>query len=345
MISRAVSIVIFFAALLGTGTFLSEIRPFATVPVLREKIAWFAAHAHEYDTLFIGTSRVYRGIKPSVFDELTAIAGVPTHSFNLGIDAVSPPEDAYVLERFVALQPKRLRWVFIETGTIRPGVGYGGADNVRSLHWHDAPRTLIALLSLLSLSTRPQKGRKVLTGLADEGTPLARAVTHILLWFRRTVNAGRGAAFLEKLLRPPPRVHLSGVIGKQRDGFMAAGDDRPMAENDRADYEQRMKQPTRISFVDRDTQRSLDRMLSRLRGIGARPILIVPPMAGMSRPHPQAGCEAPVFDYGEIEKWPGLFQIEHRVDPSHLNAAGADLFTRSIAADFIELARRTAGSR
>ena len=41
MISRAVSIVIFFAALLGTGTFLSEIRPFATVPVLREKIAWF----------------------------------------------------------------------------------------------------------------------------------------------------------------------------------------------------------------------------------------------------------------------------------------------------------------
>ena len=75
MICRTVSIVIFFATLLGTGTFFSEIHPFTTVPVLREKFAWFAAHADEYDTLFIGTSRVYRGIKPSVFDELTAAAG------------------------------------------------------------------------------------------------------------------------------------------------------------------------------------------------------------------------------------------------------------------------------
>jgi hypothetical protein len=336
--------VIFFATLLGTGTFFSEIHPFTTVPVLREKFAWFAAHADEYDTLFIGTSRVYRGIKPSAFDELTAAAGVPTHSFNFGIDAMSPPEDAYVLERIAALQPKGLRWVFIESGTIRPGVGYGGDDNVRSLHWHDLPRTLIALRALLSPPQRPPGRKELRIESAEDGKPLKRAVAHIQLWCQRTMNAGRGALFLQREMAPLRRVHLSAVLGKQRDGYMVPGDGHPMGE-DRADYERRMKEPARISFADRDTQHSLDGMLARLSRLGARPILIIPPTVGRSRQYPQAGCKAPVFDYGEIVKWPGLYQIDHRADRSHLNAAGAEVFTRTVAVDFIELARRPAGSR
>jgi hypothetical protein len=345
MIARAWPVLIFFAVLLGSGTWLAEIQPLATVPVLREKSAWLAAHADDYDTLFIGTSRIYRGIKPSLFDELTAAAGVATHSFNLGIDAMSPPEDAYVFERIAALHPKRLRWVFIETGMIRPGVGYGGDDNVRSLHWHDTARTWLALRALLSPADEPLRWKKALFGDEEERRSLDRAVAHIGLWFTRTVNAGRGATLLQERLAPPPRVHLSTVLGKGRDGYMPAGDGRPMPENERVDYERRIQEPSHISFLDRDAQHSLDDMLTRLSALGARPVLVVPPVLGKGRQYPQAGCPAPVFDYGDPGKWPGLFEVEHRADRGHVNVAGAEVLTRAVAADFIDLARRSAGSR
>src|SRR6185369_9557893 len=141
-----------FAALVGSGALLSEIQPL--VPEAREKYAWLAGHADDYDTLFLGSSRVYRGIIPAVFDKLTAAAGVPTHSFNLGIDGMKPPEDAYVLERVLALRPKRLRWVFIETGDVRQNVIRGGVGDVRSVHWHDTRRTILVLKALLAPTDR-----------------------------------------------------------------------------------------------------------------------------------------------------------------------------------------------
>lgn len=346
MISRAFSILIFFAALIGTGLVLSEIRPFAAVPALKEKFAWFATHADDYDTLFIGTSRIYRGIQPAVFDEATAAAGVPTHSFNLGIDAMSPPEDAYVLERIANLRPKHLRWVFIETGPTRPGVGYGGEDNVRSLHWHDTTRTVLACRSVLAPPGRERRWSALLFGSAEERRPLALAGSHVWLWLTRTLNAGRGALLLEAYLQPAPRARLSAVLGRGRDGFMPAGDGKPMPDAERADYERRFAERaakgSRISFLDRDAQCSLDLMLTRLRALGARPVLLVPPFLHEARQYPKPGCPAPVLDYGEIEKWPALFELDHRVDRSHLNPAGADLFTRAVAADFIELARSPA---
>jgi hypothetical protein len=340
MISRAFSILIFFAALLGSGALLSEVQPFAIVPEVREKYAWLAGHIDEYDTLFIGSSRVYRGIMPAVFDELTAAAGVPTHSFNLGIDGMRPPEDAYVFERVLALRPKRLRWVFIETGEVRKSVIRGIDGDVRSLHWHDTQRTILALKALLAPVERPLRWKKVLFGSAQEHTPLVRTAAHIRLWFMRTLNAGRGAFLVRSWLVAAPTAPLSTVIGEEADGFMP--DDRPTPAEVRADYLHDLMNPSRISYLDRDTQHSLDGMLTRVSAAGARPVLLITPLVEKYRCYPQPGSHAPLLDYGESEKRPSLFQIDHRVDHSHLNATGADLFTRVIASDFIELARSTA---
>ena len=50
----------------------------------------------------------------------------------------------------MALRPKHLRWVFIETGTARMGAVHGVGADVRSLHWHDATRTWLVLRTLLA---------------------------------------------------------------------------------------------------------------------------------------------------------------------------------------------------
>jgi hypothetical protein len=343
MIGRAASCLIFLAALLGSGTWIAEIAPLAGVPVAQEKFTWLAAHADEYDTLFIGSSRIYRGIQPAVFDELTAAAGMPTHSFNFGIDAMTPPEDAFVFDRMARLHPKRLRWVVLECGTLKSGVGYGGEENARSVYWHDTARTALALRALIA----PADGRLdlagTLSGPEEMRRPMTLALAHGRLWCARTFNAGRGALYLQSWLRPPPRGREPSVLGPAGDGYVAAGNGRPMTPDNRADYERRFAQcraqPAAISFLDRDAQHSLDTMLNRIRVFGARLVLVIPPYLAEARPFPQPGDVVPVLDYSEIEKWPALFDPANRVDRSHLNPAGAELFTRAMAADFIELAK------
>jgi hypothetical protein len=55
-----------------TARLLNEVKLFDELPSLRDKWAHYEKHKDEYDTLFIGTSRTYRGITPALFDQLTA---------------------------------------------------------------------------------------------------------------------------------------------------------------------------------------------------------------------------------------------------------------------------------
>jgi hypothetical protein len=80
--------------------------PFPDVPVVRSKLAHFAAHRDEYDTLFLGSSHFYYQIIPSLFDGVAAENGYPTRSFNAGIAGMRPPEDGYLLERFSLFPPE-----------------------------------------------------------------------------------------------------------------------------------------------------------------------------------------------------------------------------------------------
>ena len=141
--------IIFFAALIATAKLLSRTDPFGDVPEIREKWTWWRAHKDEFDTLLIGTSRIYRGVKPSVFDEITAAAGVPTHTFNFGIDGMVAPEDGYVVRQLLKSPPKNLRWVFIEVGGFNKEMHNYSAENVRTVYWHAWPETALTIRAVL----------------------------------------------------------------------------------------------------------------------------------------------------------------------------------------------------
>jgi hypothetical protein len=347
MTSRAVSVFVFGMALLGSGTLFSGIRPFAGVPAVQEKFDWFAVHRDDYDTLFIGSSRIYHGINPAVFDELTTAAGVPTRSFNFGIDGMFAPENAYILEHLAALRPKNLRWVLIENSGLRPSADNRNPNNPRRLHWHDTARTTLMCRALLA----PGPSQSTVSrsaGDAREGRwPLIGA--HLRLWLTRMFNPGRGALLVQSYLRPPPRPHLTPILGRrsagagrQRNGFVPiVGGGLSMAPAARADYERGYAEliADRLdkSFLDRDSQSNLDGMFACVGAFGARPIVVVAPSAGPRHQYPQPSGIAPVLDYNDTIKLPALFQIENRVDRAHLNATGADAFTHTLAADFINL--------
>ena len=44
--------------------------------------------------------------------------GVPTKSFNVAVDGMRPPEDAYFFDQILKLHPKGLRYVFLELDSV-----------------------------------------------------------------------------------------------------------------------------------------------------------------------------------------------------------------------------------
>ena len=135
-------ILVFGAALWGAARVVNICLPPIELPVIDEKLAHFAAHKNDYDTLFFGSSRTYRHLLPTEFDAATAAAGVPTKSFNFGIDGMFPPEDGYVAEQLFALKPQRLKRVFIEISFFRNHWFAMDPESARALHWHDSRRLL-----------------------------------------------------------------------------------------------------------------------------------------------------------------------------------------------------------
>jgi len=67
-------------------------------PHLVLKMNYYKKHKDEFNTLFIGSSHIFRDISPSVFDEFT---NTNTHSFNLGVGAMCTLETYAFYENFL----------------------------------------------------------------------------------------------------------------------------------------------------------------------------------------------------------------------------------------------------
>ena len=252
----ALILTVFCAALIGSATLLDHALPPLAVPGVDEKLAHFAAHIDDYDTLFFGTSRTYHQIVPRMFDRLTGEAGVPTRSFNFGIDGMFPPEDSYVAERLFALHPTRLKRVFIEISFFRRKWVGIDPDSTRALHWHDLTRLGCVVRELCTedqpidmeaalhpkvsapakkfrwknwrknldrtikrFSARRREMEKAIGKLADNHGPQPDDLdTHVRLCFRRMLNLGRGARLLASLDGSAPPQPDWNLIGPLKDG-------------------------------------------------------------------------------------------------------------------------------
>ena len=102
-----------------------------------------------FDTLIVGTSRLYYSVSPELFDQVTRENGLSTRTFNFGIDGMHPPENFYVLEQILKTKPRKLKWVVLEMADIQTKWD-NILDTQRVVYWHDWPRTALALKKALN---------------------------------------------------------------------------------------------------------------------------------------------------------------------------------------------------
>jgi hypothetical protein len=338
---------VFAVALFTTARMLNEVELFAEIATLRDKWEHYGKQKDRYDTLWFGSSRIYRGIMPGLFDQLTAEGGVPTKTFNFGLDGMFPPEDAYVIERALEDPPKNLRWVFIEIGLYIDDFENRNPAQVRTVYWHDLERTWLCTRSRLWPKGKPEKWKSWFRSVKGKAAPASDVALHWRLFFEKTLNLGRGSDLLaDRFLQ---RRERRSALGPDNDGFYPMPPERVMTGPVLAAYEAEMqkfrKTPAKIRPLPLYGEECLAKLVKRVREIGAEPVVFIAPTDGGRREYPSEKLALGMIDLRIPQDFPELFDPGMRADATHMNAAGAEAMTRRIAEKFVPIARSKGSSQ
>jgi hypothetical protein len=298
---------------------------------ISQKMRFFAAHKDEFDTIFIGSSRIRHGVSPSAFDETLARAGIPSHSFNFGADGMHPPERFYVLEKILAMKPHNLKRLFLEMDHVETTWLPDQPISQRVVYWHDWKRTKIILRKILDVEVHEPWRRKLGTLWNWRGT----IALHITLFAKNVCNVGR-AFDLAKPLGGDNQAKRE--MGPNLDGSVPSnvtisGEKAAALENELA---RERSAPIENIVLDRYAAGAYRDYVRQIRKAGATPVLLVTPVV------PQYPSQFPgitpclLLAYNNPIVYPDLYRSDARWDEAHLNPVGADKFTRLVARDFLK---------
>lgn len=127
---------IFLGTFAGTTFGIRVILPPPEIPVVTPKLTTFAATKQNYNTIFIGSSRTYRHIIPSIFDAELQRRGYNITSYNFGIYAMQLPETYFLLQKILAMKPPGLQYVFIDIDSVNLDIPKENRRTDRVISWH-----------------------------------------------------------------------------------------------------------------------------------------------------------------------------------------------------------------
>jgi len=137
--------------LLGFGFILTAAYHLTPMPDsygLRDRFSYIKEHKDEFDTLFLGSSRIARGVVTSEIEEVFRNRGILWSTFNLGHPAMAAYEADFYLRKVLSWKPARLKWVFIELDKWLYTTEKFGEFTDRVVYWHSPAETRNMLESL-----------------------------------------------------------------------------------------------------------------------------------------------------------------------------------------------------
>jgi hypothetical protein len=312
-----------------------------------QKFRFFAAHKDEFDTLFIGSSRVYFQISPAIFDRVTRESGMPTHSFNFGVGGMYLSETGYLLEQILNLKPRNLRWVFVEYDELQTEWSPENQTSRRALYWADWRRISLLLRKLTDAGTdplwlpSPAKLRDIVLRQKDEKNTRSLLTFYAGQFEKNYTNVARAADLLQYFLGRDTKERRVRYLGAASDGYVT----RPirMSPTQVGEYERGLA----AAMAQTDTHplslyavEAYRQCAQEVRKIGATPIfLITPNTTQINVASESNGLTGVVMAFNNPRTYPSLYRTSVRRDGQHLTKSGAEEFTHIVAANFVELAR------
>jgi hypothetical protein len=335
-------------AFLVTCTVLHAILPFPEIDGgVSQKFRFFAAHKDEFDTLFIGSSRIYFQISPAIFDRVTRESGLQTRSFNFGIGGMYLPESAYLLEQILNLKPRNLRWVLIEYDEIQTKWSPENQTSRRALYWADWKRVSLLLRKLTDAGAgplwlaNPAKLRDIVLRQKDEKNTRSLLTFYATQFERNYTNVARAADVLGYLLGRDTNDRRASYLGAASDGYVTRAG--RMSPSQAAAYERGLAAATAqpaTHLLSPYAVEAYRQCAQEVRNMGATPIfLITPSTTEINIAAESAQAPGVVMAFNNPRSYPGLYHSSMRRDEQHLTKSGAEEFTRLVAVNFVELAR------
>ena len=322
----------FAAAFIASAACIGWCLPFPAVPAIGPKYRYLAENAARFDTLFIGSSRVFHQIDPQQFDAEVAALGGRTQSANLAYDSVWPPESFYFLRRLLALRPPHLRWVFIELMQLNVNLETRNDQTLRTAYWHDWRHTWIAWREVFASPRSPAEKWRL-------------AAEHAVIFIRWNANLGRGAEALRATVLPGKPEHPEHWL--DRAGFLPEND-RHITDEELPQYLQTVARlrtelpphPASALYFS-----ALEDLTAEVRRAGAQPVFLLTPSLSAAENFTGLPAGVPVLAFNDPGKYPTLYEPERHYDTWHLNEKGAAEFTGLLAHRFVEHLHRPPPSR
>jgi hypothetical protein len=309
------------------------VKPVRASPI-DAKLEFLGRRGAEFDTLIIGSSRVYRQIIPAVFDAEMAAHGVPVNSFNLSGDGMRTPEDMHVLDSALASRGTPLRLILSECVPIDSSIEPDDAGTARTVYWHDAARMGVLLRACFSRrATAAGPGRFSTTAMWER---LMEFPEHIQHWAWNAGRIGSGSGMLDAaLFARPRRAAALDERDVESDGWRGGVAKKPFTGKELADYEEDLaiarKHRPEADYDNEESQATLRWKRDLALRHGARLVLIATPYPRTKVFTPRDTAGIIFLDHTDPDRFPELYQTSLRRDHGHLNPAGAAIYSRLVA--------------
>lgn len=308
-------------------------------PIIATKFNYFAEHKQEYNVIFLGSSRTYRQIIPSLFDQSMGEKGYKIKSFNFGIPSLYLPEAHFYLQRILELKPNNVKWIFVEY-IDRITVVPEHKHTEREKYWHTPKQTFLLSQAVWNSSSNLLNKLEII-------------YRHLSVSVHRMFRTGKGVKLIDVIIhgnRLSQKTNIErSLLGDLYDGYFPLDDEK--SDN--------MKQ-RRVKFLDNLDQYniaveslSLERknyqpskikpsyfplwIAQKIEFFQANPIFIVPPSRSFRKDlidMKQNEYISTLFDFNDPINYPDLYKTDYRFDKGHLNEKGAKIYTELIANKF-----------
>ena len=327
---------------------LNAALPFPEINSVSRNLRFFQRHQDEFDTIFLGSSRVRHQISPAIFDRTLTEAGLPTRSLNFGVNGLGTPENGYLLERLLEAKPRRLKWVFIELDEVQTERVPVMERTRRAVYWHDWKRTSLIFRAILNtgeaaggFGVAKKIGALMLAGGEEAASARDLLFFHGALFLKNFTNLGRKSDLSRWISHLRDEETFSN-LGPAGDGFIPPS--RQMPPGERAVYESQLKRAmaeTGPRFVSAPTEQAYRLMADEVRKAGATPVFLVTPVTMQIELgfRSESGIAGTTMLFNNARAYPQLYRNEVRIDGNHLNSEGAREFTALVAENFSRLRR------
>ncbi|HEX4629745.1 MAG TPA: hypothetical protein VH188_02170 [Chthoniobacterales bacterium] len=323
------------ASFVATSALVHSFLPPMIPKGIAAKLRYFTQHRDEFDTVIVGTSRLYYSASPEIFDATTRENGIPTHSFNFGIDGMHPPENFYVLEQILKTRPRNLKWVLLELGDIQTRW-----DNIlgtqRAVYWHDWRRTKLTMKKALN----PRGNANWLIKITRLWSAKRDFISNLALFGKQFCEVGRVWDLLPTAERDR-YADAASELGPHGDGYRWAGD--AMSAERAVSFQQRLADEisgATQKYLDPATESGYRHSAAEIGAAGATPVFVVTPVIFQSTSRfRQTSPPAPIIAFNDARKYPQFYDVRVRIDDGHLTRPAAEDFCRALAEQFVRSVR------